>query len=57
MSRVKYSCCYCGSENIQFDAIAEWNGEEFVLSNLMDEAYCLDCDHTSYPNREEVEDA
>jgi hypothetical protein len=40
----KRVCSYCGSENVWLDANARWDGHEWVLLNIFEDAFCEDCD-------------
>jgi len=41
-------CAKCGSDEVLFDALAEWDKEaqKFVLRRLLDHAECEDCGTT-----------
>lgn len=43
-----YLCKHCGSNDVLFDAWAQWNDEtqEFELSNTFDDALCGECEAT-----------
>lgn len=40
--KIKYACLTCGSEEITFDATAEWDVEaqRYVVSTLFDDCFC-----------------
>lgn len=40
--KIKYTCLTCGSEEITFDATAEWDVEVqcYVVSTLFDDCFC-----------------
>ncbi len=44
--RTRKVCSRCHSTEVRHDAWAEWDedSQEWVLSELFDYAYCLDCD-------------
>jgi hypothetical protein len=44
--KLKYICASCGSENVVWDAWANWDFEkqQTVLENSFDQAFCCDCD-------------
>ena len=46
MSKIKKVCHDCGSEDVHRDAWAEWDFEtqEWVLSDVYDDAYCNTCE-------------
>ena len=43
---INKTCSTCGGENILVDAYVEWNKtkQEYVIQNIFDYAYCVDCD-------------
>lgn len=46
MSEFKiYACNHCGSNELRFDAWAEWDAvtQTMVLNNWFDNAYCCEC--------------
>lgn len=45
--KIKYTCPYCGSDNIVLDATAVWHIEtqEWILCDTFDEFTCNDCDN------------
>ena len=51
----KRVCNTCHSEDIVFDAWAEWDGEKYVLSDVFDEVFCRQCDgQTKYIEINEI---
>lgn len=46
MNKVEKVCCHCQGTNVVKDAWAEWDKEkqEWVLSQVFDNAYCQDCE-------------
>lgn len=44
--RVDYKCAKCGSDEVMWDAWAEWDAEaqQMVLRSVMDQAYCEKCE-------------
>lgn len=46
MSKVKYICAECGSEEVRWDAWASWDeySQQMVLENSFDYTYCENCE-------------
>lgn len=55
MKKVTYTCEMCGTDEIVWDAWAEWDAEEQkeILNNSFDYCYCLKCEEET--NAVEVE--
>lgn len=58
--KYKKVCSHCKSENVLFDAYAEWNEEEqkFELVEVYDKGhYCEDCDGECSIENIEIEES
>jgi hypothetical protein len=45
--KIKYVCNHCGGDNVTRDAWAAWDDDkgDWILSNVFDYAFCLDCEY------------
>lgn len=50
-------CKQCGSEMVRRDAWGEWDSttQQWVLADVFDYAYCLDCDQDTELEDKEVD--
>lgn len=56
MNKVRKVCKYCGSTDVLKDAWAEWDEEkqEWVLSDVYDDDFCVVCDDETTINDEDI---
>jgi len=53
MKKVTVVCNTCGNDSVLRDAWSQWDGKQWVLQNVFDDAYCETCDgECSYSYKE-----
>lgn len=58
MSKIKYVCTKCGSDNVLFDSWARWNEDkqEMELETTFNNSYCEDCENDCRVKEVEIEE-
>ena len=58
MTRFKWTCDTCGSEDLVSDAVAVWDKEkqEWVMQDVCEFTYCGECEEECRCSEEEIED-
>lgn len=56
MNKVRKVCKHCGSSDVRKDAWAEWDEDkqEWVLSDVYDNEFCVVCDGETTINDEDI---